>query len=172
MNGPAIKINDKDYEFNVDPEIIERAEKSKFYGREDEFPFDHIADLHDLSVLFGKDEINQRHYFLKLFPFSLGGSAKTCKKTDSWEKDLKTYFSFSKGYRCFRKYTRVMKSYKILLIFLQRKYRSFNPSGGDDIRIDSTIFRPPTWLIAHPLAGGCPTARGGRTGGNVAPRRS
>ena len=77
MNGSAIKINDKYYEFNIKPEFIERVEKSKFYGREDEFPFDHIADLHDLSVLFGKDEINQRYYFLKLFPFSFGGSAKT-----------------------------------------------------------------------------------------------
>ena len=38
MNGSAIKINDKDYEFNINPEFIERVEKSKFYGREDEFP--------------------------------------------------------------------------------------------------------------------------------------
>ena len=43
------------------------------------------------------------------------------KKTDLWEKDLKAHFSFSKGYRCFRKYTGVMKSYKILLIFLQQQ---------------------------------------------------
>ena len=42
-------------------------------------------------------------------------------KTDLWEKDLKAYFSFNKGFRCFRKYTRVMKSYKILPIFLQQK---------------------------------------------------
>ena len=72
MNAPAIKIKDKDYEFSVDPEIIEKAEKYKFYGRDNEFPFEHIADLHDLSVLFGKDEIHQRYYFLKLFPFTLG----------------------------------------------------------------------------------------------------
>ena len=37
MNGPAIKIKDKDYEFSVDPAIIEKAEKFKFYGRDDEF---------------------------------------------------------------------------------------------------------------------------------------
>ena len=73
MNGSAIKINDKDYEFNIDPEFIERVEKSKFYGREDEFPFDHVADLHELSELIWKGEINQRYHFLKLFPFSLGG---------------------------------------------------------------------------------------------------
>ena len=41
---------------------------------------------------------------------------------DLWKKkDLKAFFSFNKGFRCFRKYPRVMKSYKILLIFLQRK---------------------------------------------------
>ena len=76
MNAPAIKIKDKDYEFSVDPEIIEKAEKFKFYGRDNEFPFEHIAVLHDLSVLFGKNEIHQRYYFLKLFPFTLGGNAK------------------------------------------------------------------------------------------------
>ena len=43
-------------------------------------------------------------------------------KVDLWEKDLKAFFSFNKGFRCFRKHTRVMKSYKILLIFLQRKF--------------------------------------------------
>ena len=37
------------------------------------------------------------------------------------EKDPKAFFSFNKGFRCFRKYTRFMKSYKILLIFLQQK---------------------------------------------------
>ena len=77
MNAPAIKIKDKDYEFSVDPEIIKKAEKFKFNGRDNEFPFEHIAVLHDLSVLFGKDEIHQRYYFLKLFPFTLGGDAKT-----------------------------------------------------------------------------------------------
>ena len=77
MNGSAIKVNDKDYQFNIDPEHIERVEKSKFYGREDEFPFDHVADLHELSEAIGIGEINQRYHFLKLFPFSLGGSAKS-----------------------------------------------------------------------------------------------
>jgi hypothetical protein len=83
VNAPAIEIKDKDYEFNVDPEIIEKAEKVKFYGRDDDFPFEHITQLHELSVLFGKDEIHQRYYFLKLFPFSLGGNAK------SWYNGLK-----------------------------------------------------------------------------------
>ena len=48
------------------------------------------------------------------------------QKTDLWEKDLKAYFSFNKGFRCFRKYIqRVMKSYKILLIFLHQRLQSF-----------------------------------------------
>jgi hypothetical protein len=34
--------------------------------------------LHELSALFGKDEIQQHYYYLKLFPFTLGGDAKTC----------------------------------------------------------------------------------------------
>ena len=40
-------------------------------------------------------------------------------------KRSKSLLFFSKGFRCFRKYTRVMKSYKILLVFLQRKLQSF-----------------------------------------------
>jgi hypothetical protein len=67
----------------VDPEIIEKTEKVKFYGTDDDFPFEHITHLHELSVLFGKDDIHQRYYFLKLFPFSLGGNAK------SWYNGLK-----------------------------------------------------------------------------------
>ena len=31
----------------------------------------------DTACLFGKTEIQQRYYFLKQFPFSLGGYAKT-----------------------------------------------------------------------------------------------
>jgi hypothetical protein len=32
-NGSAIYIKDKGYEFNVDPEIIKKAESFKFYGK-------------------------------------------------------------------------------------------------------------------------------------------
>ena len=76
IDAPAIKIKDKDYEFSVDPEKIKEAKKYKFYGRDNEFPFEHIDVLHDLSVAFGKDEIHQRYCFLNLFPFTLGGGAK------------------------------------------------------------------------------------------------
>jgi hypothetical protein len=35
-----------------------------------------MTAFHKLSALFGKDEIQQCYYFLKLFPFTLGGDAK------------------------------------------------------------------------------------------------
>ena len=76
-NEPAIFIKDKDYEFEVNPEIIERVEASKFYGKDEEHPYEHLMNLDDIACLFGKTEIQQRYYFLKLFPFSLGGEAKT-----------------------------------------------------------------------------------------------
>jgi hypothetical protein len=74
--GSAIYIKDKGYEFSVDPEIIKKAESFKFYGKKNEFSLEHMTALHELSALFGKDEIQQRYYFLKLFPFTLGGDAK------------------------------------------------------------------------------------------------
>jgi hypothetical protein len=77
-NGSAIYIKDKGYEFSVYPKIIKKAESFKFYGKENEFHLEHITALHELSALFGKDEIQQRYYYLKLFPFTLGGDAKTC----------------------------------------------------------------------------------------------
>jgi hypothetical protein len=40
IDAPAIYIKDKDYEFTVDSEIIERVEGSKFYGKEEEFPYE------------------------------------------------------------------------------------------------------------------------------------
>ena len=52
MNPLDIKIKDKDYEFSVDPKKIENAKKYKFMWRENVFPSEHIAVLHDLSVLF------------------------------------------------------------------------------------------------------------------------
>ena len=72
----AIYIKDKDYEFNVDIEIIEIIESNKFYGKDEEFPYEHLERLTELADLFGKTEIEKHYYFLKLFPFSLGGEAK------------------------------------------------------------------------------------------------
>jgi hypothetical protein len=74
--APVIYIKDKDYEFYVDPKKIEKAEAIKFNGREDELPWEHLINLSELANVFGNTEIQKRYYFLKLFPFSLGGEAK------------------------------------------------------------------------------------------------
>jgi hypothetical protein len=73
---PAIAIKDDAYNFSVDPDIIKMVEDNKFYGKDEEFPTEHLGKLVELATVFGKDEIQQHYYFLKLFPFSLGGDAK------------------------------------------------------------------------------------------------
>ena len=77
INEPIVYIKDSAYEFSVDPGIIKKVEDKKFYGREDEYPGDHIIFVHDIANVVGKDEVQKHYYFLKLFPFSLGGEAKT-----------------------------------------------------------------------------------------------
>jgi hypothetical protein len=62
-------LTNKDYEISVDPKIIKKAESLRFYGRKNEFPLDHMTALHELSALFGKDEIQQRYYFFEIVPF-------------------------------------------------------------------------------------------------------
>jgi hypothetical protein len=74
--APVIYINDKDYEFNVDPQKLEKSEAIKFNGRDDELPWEHLINLIELPSVFGNTEIQQRYYFLKLFPLSLGGEEK------------------------------------------------------------------------------------------------
>jgi hypothetical protein len=64
----VIYIKDKDYEFTVDPEKIEKAEAIKFIGREDELPWEHLINFTELANVFGNTEIQQQSYFLKLFP--------------------------------------------------------------------------------------------------------
>jgi hypothetical protein len=97
-NEPAICIKDKDYEFDVNPKIIERVEASKFYGKDEEYPYDHLMNLDEIACVFGKNKIQQHYYFLKLFPFSLGGEAKTWynslapKSIISKESCLRSFF--------------------------------------------------------------------------------
>jgi hypothetical protein len=45
----------------------------KIYGKDDEYPGEHIAMVHDISNICGHDEAQKHYYFLKLFPFSLRG---------------------------------------------------------------------------------------------------
>ena len=77
-----------------------------------DFPGKYISFKKETSYLFQQTSIFGKKRFKRDF---------LQRKTNSWEKDLKAFFSFNKGFRCFRKYTRVMKSYKILPIFLQQK---------------------------------------------------
>jgi hypothetical protein len=75
-NEPIIYIKYSAYEFFVNPDIIELVEKNKFYGKDDEYPGDHIIQVHDIANLYGNNEVQKHYYFLKLFPFSLGGDAR------------------------------------------------------------------------------------------------
>jgi hypothetical protein len=51
--APVIYIKDKDYEFDVGPEKIEKVEAIKFYGRADELPYEHLINLTELANVFG-----------------------------------------------------------------------------------------------------------------------
>ena len=79
-------------------EIIERVEASKFYGKDEEYPYDHLMNLDEIACVFGRTKIQQHYYFLKLFPFSLGGEAKTWynslapKSITSKESCLRSFF--------------------------------------------------------------------------------
>ena len=75
-NSP-IFIDDKDYEFSVDPDIITLVESDPFYGYESETVVAHPTKLNDIATLFTNDEKTRYYFILKLFPFSLKGDAKT-----------------------------------------------------------------------------------------------
>ena len=72
-----IFINDKDYDFFVDPELITLVESDPFYGYESETVVAHLTKLNDIATLFTNDEDSRNYYILKIFPFSLKGDAKT-----------------------------------------------------------------------------------------------
>jgi hypothetical protein len=71
---PIVYIKDPNFEFSINPEVIELVEKSKFYGDE-EYPGDHMLSMHNLADLYGNNDKMKQYYFVKLFPFSLGGDA-------------------------------------------------------------------------------------------------
>ena len=51
-----IFVTDKDYEFSVDPEIINLVEPDPFYGYESETVVAHLTKLNDIATLFTNDE--------------------------------------------------------------------------------------------------------------------
>ena len=72
-----IFIDDKDYEFSVDPELITLVESDHFHGYETETVVAHLTKLNDIATFFAHDENIRYYYILKLFPFSLKGDAKS-----------------------------------------------------------------------------------------------
>ena len=71
-----IFVNDKDYEFSIDPELITLVESDPFHGYESEKVIAHLTKLNDIATLFAQEEKIRYYYILKLFPFSLKGDAK------------------------------------------------------------------------------------------------
>ena len=71
-----IVIDDKHYEFSVEPELITLVESDPFHGYETETVVAHLTKFNDIATLFGHDEKIRYYYILKLFPFSLKGDAK------------------------------------------------------------------------------------------------
>jgi hypothetical protein len=73
---PIVYIKDPDYEFSINPEIIELVEKNKFYGNDEVYPGDHKLQVHKLANLYGNKDKMKQYYVVKLFPFSLKGDAR------------------------------------------------------------------------------------------------
>ena len=68
-----ICIDDKDYEFSIDPESITLVEFDPFHGCETEPVVAHLTKLNDIATLFTHDEKTHYYFILKLFSFSLKG---------------------------------------------------------------------------------------------------
>ena len=60
-------IDDKDYEFSVDPKLITLVESIPFHGYESETIVAHLTKLNDTTTLFTKDEKNHYYYILSYF---------------------------------------------------------------------------------------------------------
>ena len=76
-----IFIDDKDYEFSINPELITLVESDPFHGYETETAVAHLTKLNDIATLFAHDEKIHYYYIPKLFPFSLKGDAKAWYNT-------------------------------------------------------------------------------------------
>ena len=71
-----IFVDDKDYEFSVDPELITLVEYDPFHGYKTETVVAHLTKSNDIDNLFAHEDKIRYYYILKLFPFPLKGDAK------------------------------------------------------------------------------------------------
>ena len=71
-----IFVNDKDYEFSINPELITLVESDPFYGYESSTIVAHLTKLNDIATLFTNDEKTHYYFIFKLFPLSLKGDVK------------------------------------------------------------------------------------------------
>src|SRR3989337_2967338 len=76
-----IFVDDEDYDFSVNPELITLVESDPFHGYETETVVAHLTKLNDIATLFAHEEKICYYYILKLFPFSLKGDAKAWYNT-------------------------------------------------------------------------------------------
>lgn len=71
-----IFVDDKDYEFSINPELLTLVESGPFHGYETETAVAHLTNFNDIASLFAHDDKIRYYYILKLFSFSLKGDAK------------------------------------------------------------------------------------------------
>jgi hypothetical protein len=99
-----------------------------------------MTALHELSALFGKDVIQQRYYFLKLFPFTLGGDAKI------WYNSLAPC-SITSQHECLRQFFgKYLPASKVHALTLD--ISNFSQKEGDDL--------PQAWGRYHDMTRNCP----------------
>ena len=60
-----LSIDDKDYEFSIDPELITLVESDPFHGYETETFVAHLMRLNDIANLLTHNEKTRYYYILK-----------------------------------------------------------------------------------------------------------
>ena len=68
-----IFIDDKDYEFSVDPELITLVESDPFHGYETETVVAHLTKLNDIATLFTHDEKNSLLLYYQIISVLIKG---------------------------------------------------------------------------------------------------
>ena len=64
-----IFIDDKDYEFSIDRELITLVESDPFHGYEIETVVAHLTKLNDTATLFTHAEKTRYYFILKIISF-------------------------------------------------------------------------------------------------------